>query len=314
MRTLAAVLGAMCILTVGCVSGQQMPWRPGRQVPVVEGSSATTPTPGASTPAPLPVLPEATKTRPELSRYAMFLTPQSSAPVPPPVEVTPSAATPTLVPATATPSAAPAVATPTPRPQPSPSPTPRWTAGPDGGQDSGRGPGSSRGPASPSPTPTPTPRPSPTATPVRPSPTPAQGGPDGASGTPVLSIAPAQASLAVGEVVPVEIVLSAVPAGLSGFDLTVAVQGASVVELVKAELPDFGLVSTSPVPSGSVRLRAADINGLVSAGMQQVVLARVYLRGRSPGSASLAMALTGLDDERGYPIEISLASATVTTQ
>lgn len=306
MRTLVAVIGGLCVLATGCVAGQRAPLVPARQVSVVEGSSASTPTPATLAPSPVPVTPE-------VSRYALFLTPQPAQPAQsagdaPSAEATP---TPALTPATATPTTVPPAATPTPMPRLSPSPTPRREGSDDSGQGSGRGGGSGREPAIPTPTPTPF-TPAPTPTPVPPTPTPTQGGTDGGDGTPLLSLTSSQTSLAVGETIPVEVVLSEAPTGLSGFDLTVESDGG--VEVVQAELPEFGLVSTSPVPSRTIRLRAADLNEVVSAGMRQTVLARLYLRGQASGSAALSIRLTTLDDERGYPVTVRLVSATVSVR
>ncbi len=312
MRTLVAVIGGLCVLATGCVAGQQAPLVPARQVSVVEGSSASTPTPATLAPSPVPVTPEATQTGTKVSRYALFLTAQPAQPAQSAGDVPAAEATPTpaLAPATATPTAVPPAATPTPMPRLSPSPAPRRGGSDDSGQGSGHS-GSGREPAIPTPTPRPfTPAPTPTLVP--PTPTPAQGGTDGGDGTPLLSLTASRTSLAVGETVPVEVVLSEAPTGLSGFDLTV--ESASGVEVVQAELPEFGLVSISPVPSRTIRLRAADLNEVVSAGMHQTVLARLYLRGQVSGSAALSIRLTTLDDERGYPVSVRLVSTTVSVR
>ncbi len=105
--------------------------------------------------------------------------------------------------------------------------------------------------------------------------------------------------------------LDSAPAGLSGYNLTISLSNTSVATLLSAEFPGWAnLRSNSSLPGGSVWIKAADINELISSGANNVLLATLTIRGDAPGKANLLISVSGMDDDNGTQIN----PATVASQ
>ena len=167
------------------------------------------------------------------------------------------------------------------------------------------------------PRPTSTPAPSPIQTPV---PTPTAG----ATATPVpsptatmpavlqLLVETAQVQLALGASTTVTIVLTGAQQGLSGYDLTIALEPAGVAEIVEVSLPDFGITRTSAVPSASVSILIADLNRRVGPAVGAQTLATLRITARSAGTASITIQVKAMDDEQGGGLSPQVRGAKIT--
>ena len=128
------------------------------------------------------------------------------------------------------------------------------------------------------------------------------------------TVTAASGSVARGETVSVPIVLSEAPSGLAGYDLTVTLSNPTVARLVGAELPDFGLTSQVFISSSEIRLRAADFTHLVEPGATNITLATLRVEGVKKGKTEIAIQITRLDDDDGYPIETQVIDGSLTVQ
>ena len=131
----------------------------------------------------------------------------------------------------------------------------------------------------------------------------------GAQSTP--TVAPSDATVAVGETTTVAVPLSAAPDGLSGFNLTVEAAGenARVVDATVAD--EFG-ITTERVEDGRATLEGVDLGENVEAGAEDVRLGTVTVRGVGGGSADLAVDVRKMDDDDGEPVSPKTGTAEVT--
>ena len=131
----------------------------------------------------------------------------------------------------------------------------------------------------------------------------------GAQSTP--TVAPSDATVAVGETTTVAVPLSAAPDGLSGFNLTVEAAGenARVVDATVAD--EFG-ITTERVEDGRATLEGIDLGENVEAGAEDVRLGTVTVRGVGSGSADLGVDVRKMDDDDGEPVSPKTGTAEVT--
>ena len=73
-------------------------------------------------------------------------------------------------------------------------------------------------------------------------------------------------NVAVGTTVSVPVVLSDAPNGVSGFALVVTLGNWTVASITDVSIPGFGLVSYDLVSGKEVRLKVADLQGLIESG------------------------------------------------
>ncbi|MSQ40623.1 MAG: hypothetical protein EXR55_02975 [Dehalococcoidia bacterium] len=101
--------------------------------------------------------------------------------------------------------------------------------------------------------------------------------------------------------------------GLSGYDLTIALEPTGVAEIVEVSLPDFGITQTSAVPSASVSILIADLNrrAELAAGAQTLVTLRITAR--SAGTASIIIQVKAMDDDQGGGMSPQVQGAKITT-
>ena len=131
----------------------------------------------------------------------------------------------------------------------------------------------------------------------------------GAQSTP--TVAPSDATVAVGETTTIAVPLSAAPDGLSGFNLTVEAAGenARVVDATVAD--EFG-ITTERVEDGRATLEGVDLGENVEAGAEDVRLGTVTVRGVGSGSADLGVDVRKMDDDDGEPVSPATGTAGVT--
>nr|WP_275425589.1 DUF3344 domain-containing protein [Methanosarcina horonobensis] len=127
----------------------------------------------------------------------------------------------------------------------------------------------------------------------------------GASGSTVtLYFDPENSSVSENESIEINVVASNFPEGLSGYNLTVAIDDPTVAEIVDIEYPSWGLITeNSSLPGTSIYLKTVDGEDTVKAGATDVVLATLTVSGKKKGSANLSIGVKRLDDDSGNIIE-----------
>lgn len=131
----------------------------------------------------------------------------------------------------------------------------------------------------------------------------------GAAG-PTLSISDAQ--IEPGETATTTISLSAIPNGLSGYNLTIRLEndGARITEAAVSD--EFGLSEVSVSDDGrSVMIRAVDVQSTIEPGDGSVDLATVTVRGQRGGAVPITMSAVQVDDDEGNRAEPAVDSGTI---
>ncbi|WP_157199963.1 PKD domain-containing protein [Methanogenium cariaci] len=118
---------------------------------------------------------------------------------------------------------------------------------------------------------------------------------------------PNSAEIGVGETVEVAIVIDEFTTGLSGYNLTVTLDDASVAEVTAVSFPDWaGINENGTLPSGSVWIKAADLSDGVSAGAADVTLTTLTISGLDGGSANITATVSLMDDDDGSAIDVTV--------
>jgi hypothetical protein len=136
----------------------------------------------------------------------------------------------------------------------------------------------------------------------------------GTAANPTLSAS--SATTTVDEETTVNVTVSEVPDGLSGFNVTLQVADPDVGSVVDASINDeMGLEEVAIVDDGAgVRLKAVDIDDVVQSGDGPVTLATVTLRGDATGSSALTIDVDQVDDDDGNRIDPALGDASLTVE
>lgn len=118
-----------------------------------------------------------------------------------------------------------------------------------------------------------------------------------------LTLALGEGSGAVGETISIPLTLYSADEGLSGFDLEVFLNGA-IAEITEVKTAHFGLAQVlGRLPASRIRIRAVDLDDLVSPGERKKVLAWLKLRGKAPGKTTLRLSLRTMEDEEGKALK-----------
>ncbi|MFC1977411.1 hypothetical protein ACFLWS_04000 [Chloroflexota bacterium] len=110
-------------------------------------------------------------------------------------------------------------------------------------------------------------------------------------------------TLLVGDTSSAELRLHNIDKGLSGYDLTFSVENKESAQIVNVVLPDFGITEIGNLPSGSVRIRAIDVNDIIQLQMKEVLLATLELEGIESGTGAIAISIHTMDDDQGNPMK-----------
>ncbi|AKB34208.1 Chitin binding protein [Methanosarcina siciliae HI350] len=134
-----------------------------------------------------------------------------------------------------------------------------------------------------------------------------------ASGSTVtLYFDPESSSVSENESTEINLVASNFPAGLSGYNLTVAIDDPAVAEIINIEYPSWALITeNSTLPGTSIYLKAVDGGDTVQVGAADVVLATLTVSGKEKGSANLSIEVDRLDDDSGNVIEPALLTGKI---
>ena len=130
-----------------------------------------------------------------------------------------------------------------------------------------------------------------------------------------LSFSPQKVEFHPGSSQNIQIVMNKVPAnGLAGFDITVYVADPAITNITAVSAPSWaGVSSTSPVPSSSVRITAANFNQ-VKAGDINVSFGNITITGIKNGTTNLIIVPTEIDDNNGGSInpDVTMCQVNVT--
>lgn len=106
----------------------------------------------------------------------------------------------------------------------------------------------------------------------------------------------------------VTIALTGADSGLSGYSLTATVSGTSA-RITKADFPGWAVIhSAGALPASSVALDAVDLNNAVTG--PSATLATLTLSGLSPGTGTISVTVSSMDDDAGQPINPTTQSGT----
>jgi len=98
--------------------------------------------------------------------------------------------------------------------------------------------------------------------------------------------------------------IDSVPDGLSGYNISISVSNASVINLTSVEFPEWtALFYNSSLPGNSVWLKAVDLNNKVQSGAGNVILGKMKIKGGNPGNASITINVNSMDDDNGEAID-----------
>ncbi|WP_048065773.1 DUF3344 domain-containing protein [Methanosarcina acetivorans] len=134
-----------------------------------------------------------------------------------------------------------------------------------------------------------------------------------ASGSTVtLYFDPTSSSVSENESIEINLVASNFPAGLSGYNLTVALDGPAVAEIVDIEYPSWALITqNSTLPGSSIYMKTVDLEDSIKEGAADVVLATLTVSGKEKGSANLSIGVKRLEEDSGDSIEPALLTGTI---
>ena len=131
----------------------------------------------------------------------------------------------------------------------------------------------------------------------------------------------------VGQFISLEITVANALEGVSGFQLTVTVENASVAQIVSVAFPDYGevnlgpslglvsLTEVSPLPASSVTIAATDLSDVITGKPEPQVLATLNVELLSPGPTQLTISESPqLDDDSGDPIAPVLVPGSLTVE
>jgi PKD repeat protein len=120
------------------------------------------------------------------------------------------------------------------------------------------------------------------------------------SGEPELRIVPLQANLTVGATGTYQVMLTSIPEGLAGFNLSVTLAEPAVGEIVSKALPGWAAMNrSSALPADTVWIEAVDLGKSVQAGATNVLLCEVTIRGDQPGISAIQVQPIQIDADGG---------------
>lgn len=116
---------------------------------------------------------------------------------------------------------------------------------------------------------------------------------------PVVTLAVEDGNGSVGQLIPVEVALYNVSAGVSGFILAVQVADPALARIADVQFPDYGLSSTDPI-------KAVDLNHVLEGAFSRGVLTTLVLELLSAGQTSILIAPIRIDDDAGGHIDAEI--------
>lgn len=98
--------------------------------------------------------------------------------------------------------------------------------------------------------------------------------------------------------------IDSVPDGLSGYNISISVSDASIINITSIEFPEWtALFYNSSLPGDSVWLKAVDLDNKVQIGAGNLILSTLKIKGGNPGNASIIINVNSMDDDNGEAID-----------
>jgi len=111
-----------------------------------------------------------------------------------------------------------------------------------------------------------------------------------------------------GSTTTMAISLDVVPAGLSGYNLTISVADPAVAGIVGVSFPGWAMVNQySALPADTVTIKVLDLSKQVEDGSTNVTLATFTIRGDAVGSSQVLITVNAMDDDDGTVMVPSLS-------
>jgi len=118
-----------------------------------------------------------------------------------------------------------------------------------------------------------------------------------------LAFVPETVSPIIGGTKTMSLVLSEVPTGLSGANVTVSLQNTSIATITGITFPSWALVNQqSALPADTVTIKALDLSKQVEDGATNVTIATFTIRGDAVGSSQVLVTVNAMDDDDGTVI------------
>ncbi|MFH5801981.1 dockerin type I domain-containing protein [Haladaptatus sp. CMAA 1911] len=139
----------------------------------------------------------------------------------------------------------------------------------------------------------------------------------GAASQQAATVNVSDATVSTGDTTAVDVSMSDVPTGLSGYDITLSLDDGSVATITNASVSDsFGISDVEVSDDGSsVHLRGLDLNNETQPGASGVSLASVEVKGNSAGTATLSVEnVTRVDDDDGNSISVNSSSGQISVE
>ena len=129
-----------------------------------------------------------------------------------------------------------------------------------------------------------------------------------------LTFVPGTKTMLRGDSQPLNLILSGVGNGLSGYSVTLSVDDPSVLEIVDAQTPEWAIPNNSPSspPSQTVMISGADSTDLIKGRMSNISLGSLTIKAKLPGIATLNVIQYKLDDDLGNMVQVSTISTVIT--
>jgi PKD repeat protein len=98
----------------------------------------------------------------------------------------------------------------------------------------------------------------------------------------------------------VQIMVDKVPAGLSGYNVTISISDSTIAEINAVSFPSWAqLPKNSTLPSSSVWIKAADLNKQINPGDTNVLLGTITVKGKQAGTSDINIVSTAIDNDNG---------------
>ncbi len=119
----------------------------------------------------------------------------------------------------------------------------------------------------------------------------------------------ARVNLTINSTKRLNLTLDKVPAGLSGYNITISLSNAKIAEIISVDFPIWATpLNNSSLPADSVWIKASDLNNQVKSGDSNVLLAALTVRGESFGKTNINPMVTYMDDDNGSIIKPEIVS------
>ena len=121
-----------------------------------------------------------------------------------------------------------------------------------------------------------------------------------------------------GNVSEVNVTISYLPLGLSGYNITVSIEDPSIAEIVEVALPEWASIyKIGFLSSSSVWVKAVDLNNEIKPGDRDVTLMTLKVKAVSVGTTKILIKINylhgvpALQDDNGDPIDVTIEKGVI---